>query len=457
MTHASLFSGIGGFDLAAEWAGWTNVFNCEIDPFCRKVLAYHFPNAIQYEDVKATDFTVHRGGVDVLTGGFPCQPFSLAGKRRGTSDNRYLWPEMLRAIREIRPRWVVGENVLGIVNWSDGMVFEQVCADLEGEGYEVQPFLIPACAVDAPHRRDRVWFVAHRAEFAKDANGNGLQRKPRTSQTNPDERKQRLLGAGDSKWVRGEERAFVADADYKRQRKLLYPSIAIEEGQFGGSVLTGIVANTMRQRGGKGAKKIQPEQPEREGSYSNGSQQNVARGIPCWRSFPTQSPVCGRNDGVSARLDGVTFPRWRRESIKAYGNAVVPQVVLQIFETINTMRTIKFRGKRLDNSEWVYGDLHIYTLRPHIHSDFVGGKAFINPDTVGQFTGLLDKNGKEIYEGDVVDFDNYLQGRSIVKFADGNFRVSAINYETIFTFSVSRHTCVIGNIHDNPELMKQND
>jgi DNA-cytosine methyltransferase len=164
MTHASLFSGIGGFDLAAEWMGWQNVFNCEIDPFCRKVLAYHFPEAKQYEDVKTTDFTIHRGNIDVLTGGFPCQPFSLAGKRKGSDDNRYLWPEMLRAIREIKPRWVVGENVFGIVNWSDGMVFEQVQSDLEDEGYEVQPYIIPACAVDAPHRRDRVWFVAHRCD-----------------------------------------------------------------------------------------------------------------------------------------------------------------------------------------------------------------------------------------------------------------------------------------------------
>lgn len=273
MTHASLFSGIGGFDLAAEWAGWTNVFNCEIDPFCRQVLAYHFPDAIQYEDIKTTDFRPLRGQVDVLTGGFPCQPFSLAGKRRGTDDNRYLWPEMLRAIRELSPRWVVGENVFGIVNWSDGLVFEQVCADLENEGYEVQPYLIPACAVDAPHRRDRVWFVAHCAEFAKDAIGNGLQRKPRASQTNPDERKQRLLGAGGDEWVCEEEAC---------------------RGWWDGH-----------------------------------------RYIPSWHRFPTQPPICGRNDGLSARLDSITFHCWRRESIKAYGNAVVPQVVLKIFETIN--------------------------------------------------------------------------------------------------------------------------
>lgn len=292
MKHASLFSGIGGFDLAAEWAGWTNVFNCEIDKFCQKVLRYHFPNAIQYEDIKSTDFAIHREGVDVLTGGFPCQPFSLAGKRRGASDNRYLWPEMLRAIREIRPRWVVGENVLGIVSWSEGMVLEQVCADLEGEGYEVQPFLIPACAVDAPHRRDRVWFVAHRRD-AENPISNGLERKPCSCEANPGEWKQRMSCAGDSQWVREKTRPFASDGCNARVEVL-----------------------------------------QREGARMRNELSRIECTVPMWECFPTQSPVCGRDDGVSARLDGITFPRWRRESIKAYGNAVVPQVVLQIFETI---------------------------------------------------------------------------------------------------------------------------
>ena len=164
MTHGSLFSGIGGFDLAARWAGWDNLFNCEIDLFCRTVLKYHFPDAEQYGDIKTTDFTVWRDRIDVLSGGFPCQPFSQAGKRKGTKDDRYLWPEMLGVIRSVRPRWVVGENVIGIVNWSKGLVFEQVCSDLEAEGYEVQPFVIPACGVNAPHRRYRTWFVAHRSD-----------------------------------------------------------------------------------------------------------------------------------------------------------------------------------------------------------------------------------------------------------------------------------------------------
>ena len=138
MRHGSLFSGIGGFDLAAEWMGWNNVFHCEWNEFGKRVLKYYWPNSISYHDITRTDFTIHRGSIDVLTGGFPCQPYSTAGKRLGKEDERHLWPEMLRAIREIQPSWIVGENVFGIVNWSAGLVFDEVQADLEAEGYEVQ-------------------------------------------------------------------------------------------------------------------------------------------------------------------------------------------------------------------------------------------------------------------------------------------------------------------------------
>ena len=156
MTFGSLFAGIGGFDLGLERAGMECKWQVEIDPFCLKVLEKHWPGVKRYGNVK----TVGKHNlepVDLICGGFPCQPFSVAGKRGGREDNRYLWPEMLRVISEVRPTWVIGENVAGIVN----MALDQVCSDLEGEGYEVQPFIIPACAVNAPHRRDRVWIVAH--------------------------------------------------------------------------------------------------------------------------------------------------------------------------------------------------------------------------------------------------------------------------------------------------------
>lgn len=185
MTHASVFSGIGGAELASAWMGWTNLFHCEIQEFPRQVLEYWFPNSESYGDITTTNFEKWKGKVDVLTGGFPCQPFSVSGSRKGKEDDRYLWTEMLRAVREIQPTWVVAENVNGIrtlvepcsevkVGRSDNIfeesyvyreeykfTIERICEDFEREGYSVQPIIIPACAVGAPHRRDRIWIIAH--------------------------------------------------------------------------------------------------------------------------------------------------------------------------------------------------------------------------------------------------------------------------------------------------------
>ena len=173
MKVISLFSGIGGFEIAAQQMGWTPVVSCEIEEFPRKVLNYYWPNAYHHTDVKTLTYeTINnevskRFGTDwrkdgvILTGGFPCQPYSAAGKREGKNDERHLWPEMFRLIQEISPDWIVGENVLGLVNWSRGLVFEEVQSDLEAKGYEVQPYILPAVSKNAPHRRDRVWFVAH--------------------------------------------------------------------------------------------------------------------------------------------------------------------------------------------------------------------------------------------------------------------------------------------------------
>ena len=190
MTHGSLFSGIGGFDLAAEWMGWENMFHCEWNEFGQRILKHYWPKAISYEDITKTDFTIHRGRIDILSGGFPCQPYSQAGKRLGKEDDRHLWPEMLRAIREIKPSYVVGENVLGLTNWNGGLVFEEVQTDLEAQGYEVQPFLLPASGVNAPHQRQRVWFVAKNTN--KDGWGSN-QRKEK-----PEERRLWDISARDN-------------------------------------------------------------------------------------------------------------------------------------------------------------------------------------------------------------------------------------------------------------------
>jgi len=290
MRHGSLFSGIGGFDLAAEWMGWQNVFHCELTPFNNKILKHYWPNAISYEDIKTTDFSIHRGDIDIVTGGFPCQPYSNAGKRLGKEDERHLWPYMLRAIQQIEPTYVVGENVRGLVNWSSGLVFEEVCTDLENLGYEVQPILLAAAGVGAPHRRERVWFVATNAMSLR------LQHREDT----------REVGTRQAEVQRqGRQPSDGTQADGKAE----------DVTNSSGSGLEG------------SAGKVEGRSDGLTGSCERNH----------WEDFPTQSPICGGDDGLPTQLDGITFPRWRKESIMGYGNAIVPQVAYQIFKTINDL------------------------------------------------------------------------------------------------------------------------
>lgn len=173
MKALSLFSGIGGIDLACEWAGIETVAFCEREPFCQMVLKKHWPNVPIYDDV--TTLTTERleqdgiGTIDLVTGGYPCQPESLIGKGESEADERFLWPYMFRCVSDLRPSWVIGENVVGHV--TRGM--QTVCRDLESIGYKVQPFVIPAAAVGAPHERYRVFVVAH----------SGSKPKPQANQT----------------------------------------------------------------------------------------------------------------------------------------------------------------------------------------------------------------------------------------------------------------------------------
>ena len=356
LTHGSLFSGIGGFDLAAEWMGWTNVFHCEINEFCTRILNHHFPNSEHYADITKTDFTPWRGRIDVLSGGLPCQPFSLAGQRKGADDDRYLWPQMLRAIREIQPSWVVGENVAGILTMvqpgeevevgsqtslfgeadrkrvllRQEYVVETICRDLGSEGYSVQPFLIPACAVGAPHRRDRVWFVAHRngdrcREWTdkqesinrcegtpdnSDGSKNGASANPDGDRCTPCTASGRIEGCRRKYFPQQEERGNEA------------------ERINGLDGLPRIAADSY----GKRQKYGNDQRPERRNKPDERFKTQYSSSI--WEKFPTQSPVRSGDDGISGGLDGITFPKWRQESIKAYGNAVVPQVVYEIFKAI---------------------------------------------------------------------------------------------------------------------------
>jgi DNA (cytosine-5)-methyltransferase 1 len=160
-----LFSGLGGFSLGLERTGkFKTVAFCEIDKYCTLLLQKHWKGIKIYEDVrKINKEQFDTDGIeypDIITGGFPCQPFSIAGKQKGTGDDRHLWPEMFRIIKTFKSKFVIGENVKGLINIQDGVVFETVCTDLESEGYEVQAFNIPAAGVGAPHRRERIWILA---------------------------------------------------------------------------------------------------------------------------------------------------------------------------------------------------------------------------------------------------------------------------------------------------------
>lgn len=344
MTHASLCTGIGACELAATWMGWENLFSCEIDEFCNKVLKHHYPKATHYGNIFEQDFREWRGRVDVLTAGFPCQPFSCAGKRNGAEDDRYLWPEVLRVINEVRPTWFVGENVGGIItmvlpgeetkvgSYTDvcgesytmyekrqRYVIEQIRIDLASIGYSVQPVVIPACAVGAPHRRDRVWFLARRDDVT-DTDGAGLQETGT---------QQRATGvAGD-----GLQRDVANPNGYRfriRENKQKHITECQGETNDRSCRKDGITTNTCRV-------KLQGCGEERDDSSQRKESRNERSTelfFPGWENFPTQPPVCSRDDGDTLGLSSITFSRWRQESIKVLGNSMVPQVVHEIFKAI---------------------------------------------------------------------------------------------------------------------------
>jgi len=326
MKHIGLFEGIGGFSLAAMWMGWETIAWCEWNEFGQKILKHHFPKAKPHGDITKTDFTIYRGQCDIVTGGFPCQPYSVSGKRLGKEDDRHLWPEMLRAIREIQPGWVVGENVRGLTNWNGGMVFDEVQADLEAEGYEVLPFLLPACAVNAPHRRDRIWFVAH-----SNSNRHNTGRETESGQDS-------IPGEIGSAMDTGE----LNGTDISRptpNTNSIGAVQSIEGEQAGFSGPDGIEEGIWDATNTESERYEQPSTGNKEfsaspgqGLHGRGSTEYGRCGT--WDNFPTQSPICSRDDGIPGGLDGITFSKWRNESIKAYGNAIVPQVALQIFKAI---------------------------------------------------------------------------------------------------------------------------
>jgi len=328
LQHIDIFSGIGGFAYAIDqvWSDVEHIF-CEIDPFCRQVIKKHWKGNKIYGDIREfiadtesgksrqqteqegwkniggtdclTSDTDKRGQTEqelktagdkqcdrpfILTGGFPCQPFSCAGKRKGTSDDRHLWPKMFRVIQLTKPKWVIAENVRGLINIQDGVVFEQVCTDLESEGYEVQPFIIPAVVVNAPHRRDRVWIVAHRKSITGEwsESKRNSRRKSETEIRNGDSN---APDTGSNGYTQRHKETRGTECGSKQRGMLEF---------------------------------------KREDWELN------------WRDVATSTCDVRVDDGLPVELDGfeLTKAKHRVERLKALGNSIVPQVVIELLQAI---------------------------------------------------------------------------------------------------------------------------
>lgn len=456
LVHGSLFSGFDAPSLASFQMGWENVFHCEVNGFCNIILKYWFPNSEHYEDISKTDFKKWRGKIDILTGGFPCQPFSVAGQRKGTDDNRYLWPQMLRAIQEIQPTWVIGENVAGILTMVQSgeetevangcsifeednrkrvllrqeYVVETICKDLEREGYSIQPILIPACAVGAPHRRDRVWFVAHRTNAGTEDvrrawentilsdgtapnsdNSTGCKNGPASITSSKrccgrcDNREERCIyndrerNSEENKWKRdkwqhrtGEDGSTASNSQCQGSRQVheeiqsekpdedstdrnghewdaAYSDSEKLQKRFKAGRRSHTKKNGTRMDNGierSGSLQYAPDSDNKRLQGFNVSQwddaekreieERYSKQYPCddrgalpttdWENFPTQPPVCSRDDGLPFDVDSLTIPftKWRQESIKGYGNAIVPQVILEIYKAIEEIEKLALQS-----------------------------------------------------------------------------------------------------------------
>jgi len=411
MNHVGLFEGIGGFSLAGRWAGWETKGWVEINPFCQQVLKYHFPEAQGFSDIKKFSYAVYKSilrnrgikdrSINIITGGFPCQPYSSAGLRKGTDDPRHLWPHMLETIRQFKPTWVVGENVRGITNWNGGLVFEQVQVDLEAIGYEVQAFVLPACAVDAPHRRDRVWFVAHardngshglkdRQSMGKRNDGNQAGAKQafkfegcsnegsaitangsnsgvknlrpkrqnsvhglRTTSNPMSAQRERQVGGMEPKFVAGREFAITyTKCEGLEGRDWSRKSVRLESG---GEKVAANSDRSIRCQGGM--YQIRRIQTERHvspcGAWAMGN----------WKDFPTQSPLCGRDDGLSTQSPRITIPENRNNMDRSLVTKLcLDEGRLKVDFKTGEIYSLKQRGKEGQEVKLLGADCNGYVV-----------------------------------------------------------------------------------------------
>lgn len=312
LTHLSLFSGIGGVDLAAEMAGFTTVGQCEWADYPTKVLEKHWPDVPRWRDIRELtgESFYERTGlrtVDLISGGFPCQPFSVAGNQKGKGDDRYLWPEMLRVIRELTPRWILGENVPGILR----IAADDVCADLESENYEIGIFDYEAAAVGAAHRRERIFFVAHATDVQ--CNAGAKERGAYVADTDrprPQGRERGSVQERTGECAVGEGGAYVADAEGEQAGGVFEQQFQFNVGDGG------------ERRG---------QATTRPTQFGMGG---TADGLPDW--FYSVGMIAGPGESQypwEPPRVATGIPH-RADRLRALGNAVVPQQVYPILAAI---------------------------------------------------------------------------------------------------------------------------
>ena len=378
MKILDLFSGIGGFSLGLERAGFKTIAFCEMDKYCKLVLQKHWKGVKMYNDVREiTKARFETDGIElpeIITRGFPCQPFSVAGKQKGTSDDRHLWPEMFRIIKEFKPRWVIGENVKGITNIQDGLVFETVCTNLEGEGYEVRAFNIPAAGVGAPHRRERIWIVAHSndtrnrtPEYETNKDGQKTdERRQEQSQLKSSrhgenvENSRRTLRQGSSIREKNEDETRKEDADqHQRSSSSPEPNVANAESikSREQTQRQGWENSTRRSIDSRGDSKKRSEDNVANANI-NGTERNQSEDRERSRTQQSSQDVANACAGrrasqkteVSTRGNGIEHQSWwqsepdvgrvahgipgRVHRLKALGNSIVPQIAEEIGKAI---------------------------------------------------------------------------------------------------------------------------
>lgn len=342
MKLIDLFAGIGGFSLAAHWMNWQTIAFVEKDEFCQKVLRKNFGEVPVYGDIREFDGKPFRGTCDIITGGFPCQPFSQAGQQKGSADERHLFPAMLRVISEVRPTYVVAENVRGLLSVEHGETFEDICSSLESLGYSVQPFIVPACAVNAPHRRDRIWFIAHTTQ------------RIRGEITQPDERESRPQNYQ----ANTAENAGYRDASRKtNQEKPIGQiekrnAVKLERSVQGNGI--GLTSNS-----DKSERQFlcgQETESQKSGDSNNSTQSQFT---PNARSFRRENCISGRKSDKTENSSNRSpqFNGWQRnwfevatefcrmdarisnrvDRLRSLGNSIVPQIAYEIFQAIETV------------------------------------------------------------------------------------------------------------------------